>query len=43
MSSNNEGRRSSIKRRIYIYNECFPERRSNDDRRNGIDRRNKQR
>ena len=39
----NEGRRSGIERREFLYDQHIPERRSGKDRRSGFDRRLKQR
>jgi hypothetical protein len=39
----NGGRRFGDDRRLYSYNGCLPERRSDEDRRSGLDRRNKPR
>jgi hypothetical protein len=41
--SDNEGRRSGIERRQFLYNGHIPERRSGKNRRNGLDRRLKPR
>ena len=35
----NEGRRSELERRQFFYDFHIPERRSDEDRRNGLDRR----
>ena len=39
VSLDNDGRRSGSNRRIFSYDDHFPERRSDEDRRSGFDRR----